>query len=247
MHTPPISRRLVLLAPAAFLLPFAVHGETVRGNGTMRSQQRNVAGFTGVSVALAANVELSMGSTEGLQIEADENLLPLIETVVKDGTLEIRPVRNNLNLESRSIKVSVQAKKIEHLSIAASGSISADTLQSPRLDLDIGGSGSIAIREVRADKLGSAIGGSGSVKLGGGAAKSFSVAIGGSGNVEASGLQADAVDVSIGGSGDAKVWAQKSLRVAVAGSGNVQYWGDPAVSSTVVGSGRPRRMGPSPR
>jgi hypothetical protein len=243
----PTRRRRYLIIFLAWLsLCGAALAETVAGNGVMRTQDRAATGFTGITLAIPARLEVKLGPTEGITIEADENLLPLIETAVKGNSLAIKPVRRNLNLESRGIRVVVQAKQVDRLAIGGSGSITADALRGKDLALDIGGSGEIDIKRADADRVSVAIGGSGDVQVAG-AAKHVKIAIGGSGTANAKSLVTDAADVTIAGAGDASVAARASLNVTIVGSGDVNYWGEPSLSKTVLGSGSIKHAGPLPR
>lgn len=221
-------------------------GETVKGNGVIKKQERNVGSFKGIELAIPADVEVRQGTTESVSIEADENLLALVESSVRNGTLHLKPVRRNLKLEGRTVKIIVNAKEVNQLAVAGAGTIAATVLKSPKLDLEIGGSGTIDIKQVQSDVIDTSIGGSGTIKLGGGVRK-LSVSIGGSGEVEAQLLKAEEVNISIGGSGDAKLWATSSLSASIAGSGDVQYYGDPKLSSSVAGGGTIKRLGATPR
>ena len=252
-----LARRTLLAACIAGSLAAATHtvaapwswgnGEQVQGSGRVVKQARQVGNFNGLSLAVPGHVELRIGNTESVTIEADDNLLPLLETVVEDGTLEIRPARRNLNLRSKSIRVVVQARSIEHLAVGGSGSIDADMLRAPRLKVAIGGSGSINLQGVQSDALSVSVGGSGDVKAASGSTGKLSVSIGGSGDVDLGRVQADSAKVSIAGSGDATVWPRSELSVSVAGSGDVHYYGDPRVSKSSVGSGDVRRLGGAPQ
>ncbi|MEJ6022660.1 head GIN domain-containing protein [Ramlibacter sp. PS4R-6] len=224
--TRPISRRILWIFLAAFSVAGAAAAETVAGNGVVRTQERVVSSFSGITLGIPAKVEVTIGATEALTIEADENLLPLIETGVKRGTLEIKPVRRNLQLEARAIRIVVQARRIEELGIAGAGSITAGALSAKQLRLDISGSGN-----VRVD----------------GTATRFVASIAGSGDIAASRLVADDVDVTIAGAGAVQVAARSRLDVTIAGSGGVTYYGDPAVSRTIVGAGAIKRAGPLPQ
>ncbi|MBG9386519.1 head GIN domain-containing protein [Caenimonas aquaedulcis] len=221
--------------------------ETVKGNGVVKKQDRALGRFTGVAVSLPAEVEVRIGNAESVTIETDENLLPLVATRVDNGTLEIRPVRERLSLEPRTLKVVVTARQIEELAVGGSGTITTDPLKSKNLELHVGGSGSIHVKSAESDSVSAAMGGSGSVKVGGGTTRKLEIAIGGSGGVQAGELKADKVEVSIGGSGDVTVWAREKLDVSVAGSGDVSYWGDPKLRTAVVGSGSMKRLGAAPR
>jgi hypothetical protein len=242
-HT--LYRRAAVLLCGALLIAAPAWAETVKGNGVVRTQVRTASGFTGVALGINARVELRQGDAEGVTVDADENLLPLIQTVVKDGTLEIRPARRNLSLQSSAIRLVVQARRIDSLALGGSGSITADALRAGKLALEIGGSGLIDLRHVQAEQVKVEIGGSGNMKLAG-SARRLDVSIGGSGDIAAPDFIADKVAVAVGGSGDAQVAARTSLDVTIAGSGSVDYSGDPQVSQTIVGVGRVKRVGPLP-
>jgi hypothetical protein len=208
---------------------------------------RQVANFSGLSLGLPGHVELRIGNTEGLTIEADDKLLPLVETVVEDGTLKIRAAKRNLNLQSKSIRIVVQARSIERLSLGGSGNIDADPLRGRKLDIDLGGSGSIKLKGVESETLAVSLGGSGDLKAGSGTTGKLTISIGGSGDVDLGRVQARSASVTIAGSGDATVWPRNELSATIAGSGDVNYYGDPQVSKSSVGSGGVRRIGSTPK
>lgn len=222
-------------------------GSTVQGSGVIKRQQREVGHFTGVANALSARVEIRIGNTEGVTIETDDNLLPLVETVVEGNTLKIQTTNRNTNLRTQSLKIIVQAKSLDHLSLGGSGTIDSDPLRARSLQVDLGGSGTINLKGVEADSMSVNMGGSGDVKAAGGFAKKLTIAIGGSGDIKMGPVRSDRVTVSIGGSGEATVWAQESLSLTVAGSGDVNYYGDPHVTTTVLGSGGTHRLGAAPK
>jgi hypothetical protein len=239
---------LALAAPVPQALAFSwAGGEQVQGSGAIRKQAREVAHFNALSVAVPGQVELRIGNTEGVTIETDDNLLPLVETVVEDGTLKIRPARKHLQLQTRNLKIVVQARSVERLALGGTGSIDADVLRGGKLQFDIGGSGSIKVKGIEAETVAVTVAGSGDLKAGGGAARRLSVSIGGSGDVDLGQLQSDTASVTVAGSGEATVWARAALSMTIAGSGDVNYYGDPKVSKSVAGSGGGRRLGGAPR
>ncbi len=222
-------------------------GEQVQGNGSIKRQARQVTHFTGLALEVPGKLELRMGDSEGVSIETDDNVLPLIETVVENGTLKIRPSKRNLNLKTKNLKIVVNARQIERLALGGSGSIDADTLRAPRLNIDLGGSGDIQVRGLESDTLAVSLGGSGDFKAGEGRARKLSVSIGGSGTVDMGRVQSDSASVSVAGSGEATVWAKSELSMTIAGSGDVNYYGDPRLSKSIVGSGDARRIAAAPR
>lgn len=222
-------------------------GARVQGSGKIVKQTRALAHFTGVNLNVPGDMVLRLGSTESITIETDDNVLPLIESVIEDGVLRIRPVKRNTNLHTRNMKIVVVAKEIDRLALSGSGSIDSDALKGRKLQFDIGGSGSINVKGMEADAVAVSLGGSGDLKSGAGKAASMSVSIGGSGDVDVGKVQSGDVSVSVAGSGEAIVWASKGLSVTIAGSGDVNYYGDPKISQSVVGSGDITRMGSAPK
>lgn len=250
---PSFAARSLLLAAAlacvaaptpAMAWPFG--GEKVEGSGSVTRQTRQVERFTGISLELPAQLELRMGNTEGITIETDDNLQRLIETEVDDGVLRIRPTKRNLNLRARTMKIVVNARQIERLSLGGSGTIDAEALRAPNLRFNLGGSGRIRVASLDTERVSISVGGSGDFRANGGKAREVSVSIGGSGNVDLGKVAADSASVSVAGSGDVTVWARNALSMSIAGSGDVNYYGDPQVRRSVAGSGEARRLGGAP-
>jgi len=220
-------------------------GKSVKGSGTVRTESRNVSGFSKISLAIPASAELVQGTTEGVSIESDDNIVPLIETVVENGTLKIRFSDKNMSVSTKTLKVTINAKTVEGLSVAGSGDLRAARLQSANLKTSIAGSGDVVITLLDADALVVSIAGSGNFTAGG-KARSVETKIAGSGELKIGRLEAGSVKISVAGSGDATVWAKEALTISVAGSGDVKYYGDAKVTQSVAGSGSVKRLGTAP-
>ncbi len=220
--------------------------KTVVGSGHASSAKRELAPFHHIAVDLPCKVELVQGTSEAVAIAADDNLLPLIETVVKNGQLTIKPAKG-VNLSSRTnIQLTVHARTVDGLSLAGSADLLAARLQSPKLSGSIAGSGSMTIKDLQSDTLSVSVAGSGRFEAEGTTAI-MDVSIAGSGDVIAPRLSAQDVNVNIAGSGDATVWARKALSASIVGSGNVRYYGDATRgNSSTMGSGRVKQLGSSP-
>jgi Putative auto-transporter adhesin, head GIN domain len=240
----------LLLGVAALALMAATDAmawdwNSIVGSGVIKTETRDVTGFTGIGLSLPAKVSLTQGDKEGVTIEAEDNILPMIETLVEDHTLKIRWKEKFSSMRVGKIKINVTAKTIERLVVAGSGDIRAEQLSAGNLKVSIAGSGDISIKTLRADALKVSISGSGDFSAGG-SANSLAVSIAGSGDVKAQKLETKSATVTIAGSGDALVWATDSLSVKVAGSGDVAYYGDPTISKSVLGSGSLKRLGSAP-
>lgn len=251
MTAPRLTRRLaasmLALAALAAAVPAAHAGGwgmgMTQGSGTFKTETRAPGHFTGVSMGLPGSVELRIGASESVTIETDDNLMPMIETVVENGVLKIRTTKRNIGIEPRRLKIVVQAKGVDNLALGGSGSIDADALRGTKVMIDLGGSGSIKVRGVDSDALSVVLGGSGDLKVAGGATRKLSLSIAGSGDVDLGKLQSADASVNIAGSGEATISVRDNLNVTIAGSGDVNYYGDPRVSKTAIGSGSAKRLG----
>lgn len=221
-------------------------GERVAGSGETATETRSPGSFDGISLGGNFRVLVRQGSAETVEIKADKNHLPLIETRIvetsKGRVLEVGTKRGYWLQSASAPVLNIELKSLRTLSVAGAGDVKVEALKAPQLDASVAGSGDITLNELQVERLGLRVSGSGDVQASG-RADSLSVAIAGSGDVKTANLQADEVKVSIAGSGDAQVHAVKRLKVSVAGSGDVRYRGDPQIDSSISGSGTVRQLG----
>ena len=64
-------------------------GPSVAGSGAVTTDTRTVSAFERVDVGGEYDVVIRVGTTRSVVIEGDDNLLPLIRTEVREGTLHI--------------------------------------------------------------------------------------------------------------------------------------------------------------
>lgn len=236
---------LGLLGPAPALAWDWGFGSKVEGSGQVAKTPRRASGFKSLAIEVPGQVEIVQGSFEGVSIETDDNIAPLIETVVERDELKIRLFKRSTALKPTLLKITVNVRNLEKVAISGSGKLMIDKLQTPSLETHISGSGDMRIAALTADALAISISGSGDFSASG-RADSVRASIAGSGDLKLANLAAKAVKISIAGSGNAKVWASQTLDVSVAGSGDVDYYGDAAVTQSVAGSGRIKRLGAAP-
>jgi len=65
----------------------------ISGNGNVIEESRDVSGFNGVHVSSGIDVYLTEGKDFELRVEADENLMEVILTELKDDMLVINPIK----------------------------------------------------------------------------------------------------------------------------------------------------------
>src|SRR5438477_10391037 len=211
-----------------------------------KREARPVSGFKGIDLAVPGKLEIVQDGTESLTLEGPEDVLPDIETTVRnDGVLIIRP-RSRINWGWKNdLRIVAHMKQVESVAVAGSADVHAQSLRASKLLFAISGSGNIDVASIEADSAHLTVSGSGDIRLAGRAA-SVASHVYGSGNIKAPKLEARRVAASIAGSGAIALWARESLEVKIAGSGDVRYYGDPSIEKRIVGSGKVERLGPAP-
>lgn len=236
---------LSLIAPAQAWSFGWGGGESVRGDGDVVSEAREIGAVEAVSLSGSFKVKVRQGGSGKLEIRADRNLLPYLETKVVDGskgrTLEISTKRGYSLNGTVTPQIVVDVSQLRVLSIAGSGSVQVEPMQTTELKASVAGSGDIKLNELKAERLGISVSGSGDV-LATGSAANLSVSVAGSGDVKTRQLVAEEAKVRIAGSGDVIVNASKKLDVSIAGSGDVGYVGNPELSTSTAGSGKIHRL-----
>jgi len=209
----------------------------IRGSGNVKTETRDMHGFSQVALSGVGTVIVRQGNAEGLRIEAEDNILPLISATVSLDRLSIGVRDNNVTLNpTRSIYYYITAKQVSALHLAGTGEIRAPNLRTGTLEIRIDGTGNVATDGLRADKLTVDISGTGDYTRAG-AADSQHVSITGAGNYFAKQLRGTQADISIAGTGSATVRVSDSLNAEIEGTGTILYVGSPQVQQQVSGIG----------
>lgn len=233
-----LCQALVAFVATFFLNSCDVIGQNrVKGNGHVAKEDRQVASFHRVKVEGSMNVFLAQGAAKAAVIEAEDNIIPLIELVEEDGRLIVRLKRGVSVSTHKDINVYLTTPEINEVSLAGSGDVKLTDKFTSTSDVKVSLSGSGNVRgEINAPAVKASISGSGDMSLKG-ETKNVDLSIAGSGNFKGDELLSENVDINIAGSGDADVYASVKLNAKIAGSGDVKYKGSPEISSSVAGSG----------
>lgn len=209
----------------------------VKGNGNIITEKRTTSNYNGIRSSGSFHVLLVNGKEGEITLKGEENILPLIETIIENNTLKIRFQKNTNVRTTKKVIITVPVTDIETITLAGSGNIeSKNVLKGENIITKLSGSGSINLvantKEINAE-----ITGSGNINLEG-TAVHFNTKITGSGDVKAYELQAEEVQIKITGSGSVKANVSKRIAAKITGSGNVYYQGNPKyVNSKTTGSG----------
>lgn len=201
--------------------------EKINGDGNVKKETRQVNDFTGVLVSGNINVDLTYGDSKNITIEADENILPYIETAVENGNLVVK-TKDKVSIRSKNkLIVHASLTRLTRLRVAGSGNITGDGNFSNdgKTEIGVSGSGNINVGMNSFNETKINISGSGNVTLRGKSTNNIDATISGSGNIDCTDVASNDVFAHVSGSGNIKVYANKSIDAKVSGSGNIYYKG----------------------
>ena len=252
---------LLILLPA-LACSTGIPGITVNGSGNIVSRDYDVSDFTRVTLAGFGDVFITQGDSESLSVETDDNIFGHLDIHVQNSELTLGTKLDAILIPTNSIIFRLTVKDLNAVSLAGSGNIYSEALQSDDLEVSVGGSGNVEVKGLNGTSLSANLPGSGKISIQQIAVTSVDISINGSGDIELAGkadqqtisingsgkyiagyLETTSADISVGGSGNLTVWVTDTLDVRVNGSGDVSYYGRPAVNQTGGGSGNVTSLG----
>lgn len=225
---------LFLLAAFCFAQPAVA--QNVEGNGVVKTETRPVGSFTGLEVSGGFNIILTQGSQESLKLEADENILPVLTSEVRNGVLQIKPSQGIRN--AKSLKIYLTVRDLRSISLSGGMKVSStNTLKSSVLKLDLSGGMNInlalQVKELEAD-----VSGGSKITLTGQAERAR-LEMSGAIKLAATELKTDYLTLNASGTSSLEVNAAKELNVDTSGIVKVAYKGTPKVHHSGMGKVRP--------
>jgi len=186
----------------------------VRGSGNRQKQTREVPPFTSISTEGAFEIKIVSQKPLALDIEGDDNILPLISTDVSGSVLYIKNQRGYS--VSEPIKIAISVPNLEGVSSSGAGRLEVTGLKNERFEIDVNGAPAIEV--------------SGETNL-------LKIKANGAGKIDTHRLRAATADVNSNGVSKIALYARDQLDVVVSGPSNVTYEGNPVVNKTVNGPG----------
>ncbi len=203
--------RLFTILPVLLILLLGCvfpYQETIRGNGVIVTEERDVSHFTSLRIT-GARSTIVYGDREGpIRITGDENLLEYNESYVENDRLVIT-TSDNVNLRpTQRIEIEIPGKHLQ--SVRVSGSNRIELLHVDQEWFRIRGSGSTRVLVT-------------------GYVEELEVRMSGSSRLDAEDLIAERVTVRTSGSSRSVINAEESIEARTSGSSRVSYYGNPEI------------------
>ncbi len=211
-------KKLLILSVLTLLFAAACHhdmGSGVRGSGNRQTQTRQVAPFTSITAEGAFTIEVVCQKDLRVEVEGDDNVLPLVSTDVRSGVLQLS--NTNSYSVNQPIVIKISVPNLEALSVNGAGKLEITKLNNEKFEIDANGAPSINV--------------SGSTKL-------LDLDTNGSASIDTHNLRAAKAVVDSKGVSKVDLGVSDQLDVTVSGPSQVTYRGDPVVNKTIHGPGR---------
>lgn len=217
----------------------------VPGSGQVKTESRTPADFTVLEIRYPAEITIRQGTTPSLEIQAEDNLLPQINTDVRDGRLVIRnqEVDWSARVEpSKPVRITLTVKDLNELIFSGAGTLSLEGLKSDHLKVVLSGAGDVKLAKLDLKSLEGVLSGAGKIEADG-RADDVHLVISGLGNFESADLQSLSASIRISGSGNATLRVQDQLNAGVSGAGSINYYGSPKITQQISGAGSLKSLG----
>ncbi len=195
------------------------------GNGNVISEDRTISSnFDVIKVQQGINLYLTQGNKTEINVEADENILDLLITEVKNGELKVYFDKNVNRAKKRNVYLTTNT--IAKIKTSSGASVkSENTLQVTSLDLDSSSGSSIKIH-VNATEITSESSSGSDIDIFGNT-ETFSANASSGSSIDADELEAVDVYAKVSSGANINVNVTGKLTAKASSGGDIDYEGNP--------------------
>ncbi len=196
----------------------------IEGSGNIIKEQRDVSEFTGIDVGGAYYVHIKKGDYQSVEIETDDNIMPLVETEVSNGVLRISTKTATSNVKARNIYITMA--NLKQLDISGACKIeSDDRFNEDLVDINLSGASNLNI-SFKANRIDMEMSGASNANISG-HSNIFNIDASGASNGRFSNMEANTVSAEC--SGASSIWLNviESIKGDASGGSNIYYKGNP--------------------
>lgn len=197
----------------------------ITGDGNVKTEQRPVTqSFHSIHCSNGLDVLITQDATEGIKVQADENLHDYIITEVENEVLKIYTT-SNIKMASKK-QISVSFNNLKAIKGTSGCDItSTNTLILDTLDIEASSGGDINL-SLEANHVSCSATSGSDVKLSGVSSTLHLKASSGA-DIKAKDFKAQEAVASVSSGADIKVYATESLKMTATSGGDIRYYGNP--------------------
>ena len=210
-------KRIAISATLALMLTLMLSGcsHGVHGSGVRKTEKRDLPVFNAIETSGAFEVAVNCQKPASFEIETDDNLLPLVQTEVRDGVLRVTTTKGYSS--NGGIVLRITVPDLASIKSTGAGKFNISGVKNDAFEIKSTGAATVVAS---------------------GQSKSVKISSTGAGTIDAHNLRVNAADVSVTGAASVDVYATDELDVTVSGVGRVSYGGNPKVNKRISGAGQ---------
>ena len=177
---------------------------SIQGSGTLKTEKRDVSGFSKIDAGSAVNIEISFQKDFSVDVEADDNLLEQVKTEVDGDTLK---VYTKGRMSTRNpINVRIVMPAIEGLEVSGASKANVSNVMADSLHIEASGASKIKIN---------------------GEVKELNVDASGASKIDAENLKVVNAEIDASGASGITVFVSGQLNADASGASKIIYFGNP--------------------
>lgn len=207
----------------------------IKGNGEVVSEDRTInSSFNEIKVQQGIQVFLTQGNSTELKVEADENIIDLLITEVKDNELQIYFEKNVNRAKSRTVYLT--ANEISKIRTSSGALVKTEnTIETNSLELD-SSSGSTIKVTVNASEISSSSSSGSNINIYG-KTKTFSSSASSGSSIDADKLETINSSAKVSSGANIDVNVSGKLVAKASSGGSIDYEGNPTEVNKDTSSG----------
>lgn len=178
----------------------------IKGSGNIVTEKRDVKNFKGVHAGGAMQIEIAVGKDFSVELEGDDNILPLIKTEVRGDTLHFERTERRGSISHSRLIARITMPELNDLDISGASSANVTGVKTEGLKIDASGASKIEIS---------------------GEARELIISVSGASKVMAENLKSERAKVEASGASKALIYASEAVDADASGASRIVYSGNP--------------------
>jgi hypothetical protein len=198
----------------------------IKGSGTLQEETRDLADFHGVEIGSALEATIRVGPKGSIKVSGDDNLVPLVKTVVRDGRLVARVDSPGGVQPVKPLKLTITTPSLDYVEGNGASRLDVTAGEAKSFAVEASGASTVAVKGVEASELGIQASGASRVTVAG-KGRRLKIGASGASHVATPEIAAETVRADLSGASGAEVRASDAIEGDVSGAGNLRVLGAP--------------------
>jgi hypothetical protein len=203
------------------------------GSGVAGHVQRTVGAFTEVRIQTGIEASVIIGPQEPLQLQGDDNLLPVIQTEVQDNVLIATTTPGTTIYPRLPLTLRITTPVLTSVTATSGSYIGGDHLQPIRMNITATGGSRVTLTDLTTEDVTINAEGGSSVKLIG-QGKRMDIVLSGASPLSSSSFPVETATLNASGASKGEVRVTSSISGTLSGSSTLTVFGNPTTRNITL-------------